>query len=398
MAQGVRTSSAVAASALLALAGCGDAPATPTPRAVDLAAIADAELVAAVLDECHRPLRGQLDRIAAVVTPPDGHQVQLFAELPRRLRCQTEQGSWLLVDDDAYRLGDDAAATVAAADRLRLQQLRTLLDAALFGPLHRATGCSRTGAATWQLAQPGGDPVTLALRPGTLLPAQLGQVQVLDYLRTPTTWIVRRAALDGLGPCDVRFVFNDLAWAPDFFAPPDRRDTAPRPATGTLRLPAQGSEPRSPVPVLVDAPALRVIVRADPGDWPGRCASYAPLHAELVRQQQRVAGFAMLWQQDGRAWLAAPFRRRDDGPEFAPPAGWTVRDFEAGRWLVVYPQDGDLAARVATGTRQLQDALAAQRLTAAGPVLAQPFVHLEEGEPPASKLAAPTVRMSVPVR
>ncbi len=349
-----------------------------------------------MLDECHRPLRGRVDRVAAIVRLPDGQTVRLFAQLPDRLRAIDAAHSLLLVEDQAFQLDGGEAAAAPPATAAHLRRLRTLLDAALLGPLHRATGCQRTGPTTWDLTQPEGAAVGLELRPGTLLPARIGAVQLIDYRRTSTTWIVQRAALADLGECQLEFVFDDLDWAPDFFAP--RAGTA-APTTGArLRLPATAGEPRSATPFVVEAAAARWIVVADPGGWPARAERYAPLHAELRRQDQQVAGFPILWQEDGQAWLAAPFRRRPGGPDFAPPAGWTIRDVAAGRWLVVYPPDGDLAARTGAGAAGLQAALAPLGLAADGPVLAQPFVHLEAGEPSAATLAAPVVRMSVRVR
>ncbi|MBL8730384.1 MAG: hypothetical protein JNM25_18345 [Planctomycetes bacterium] len=384
------------------LAACGGgAAAGPTPRAVDLTTIADADLVAAVLDECHRPLRGRLDRIAAIVGLPGGDEVRLFAELPDKLRALDATGSWLLLHDEVRRLGGDDTQPVAAADADRVRRLRTLLDGALLGPLHRARGCRRIGPVEWELPQPDGSTARVALRPGTLLPDRVvgghGEVRCVDYLRTSTTWMVQRAALDGLGECTLQFVVDDLAWAPDFFTAGPRDAVAP--ASGaTTRLAAATGEARSPVPFVVDAAATNWVVVADPGTWPARCERYAPLHAELLRQDQQVAGFPILWQEDDAAWLAAPFRRRPEGPAFRPPTGWTIRAVPAGRWLVVYPPEGDFAARRADGERRLREALPALRLTARGAVITQPFLHLQEGEPPVDKLAAPVLRMSLPVQ
>ena len=70
----------------------------------------------------------------------------------------------------------------------------------------------------------------------------------------------------------------------------------------------------------------------------------------------------------------------------------------AGQGALVWPPTGDLAARRSEGTRQLEAALREHGLTAAGPIVAQPSLHLEEGLPPESKLAAPAVRVSVLVR
>lgn len=403
MAQGVRSRAIASAGAVWLLTACGgDAPAEPLPRRVDLAGIADRDLVAAVLDECHRPLRGRLDRIAATVQLPDGAEVRLFAQLPDQLRVVEPGGSHLLLQDVAWRLGGEQAEPAPPATAERLRNLRTLLDTALLGPLHRAVDCRRTGPAEWELAAPDGGVARLALRPGTLLPASLtvaqGTVHFVDYLRTTTTWMVRRAALDGLGECTLQFALDDLRWSADFFSAGPR---APAPLAADpprTRLPVTAGEAPSAVPFVVETAAMDWIVVADPGTWPLRSERYAPLHAELVRQDQHVAGFPVLWQEHAACWLAAPFRARRDGAAFVPPAGWTIRTQPAGRWLVVYPPAGDFAARLAAGERLLRDALAALGLTARGAVIAQPFFHLEEGEPPAEKLAVPVVRMSLPVQ
>jgi hypothetical protein len=135
----------------------------------------------------------------------------------------------------------------------------------------------------------------------------------------------------------------------------------------------------------------------DPGDWAARAAAYAPLHAELERQDQSIAGFPQLWQQDGQRWLGAPFRRRSDGPALQAPGDWQVLEIAAGRWLVVHPAEGDLATRIATGERLLQDALRERGLRARGPIVSQPYLHLHEGAPSATALAAAKVRVAVPV-
>ena len=383
---------------LLAVA-CGDAtPPAAAPRAVDLAAIADADLVDAVLDECHRPLRGRLDRIAAVVTLPDGAEVHLFAQLPDQLRTQAQDGSYLLRDDTVLRLGDDGATAATADDAERVRRLRALLDGALLGPLHRAVACTRAGACEWDVTERGGGVVRLALQPGTLLPARLGDVTFGEHLRTTTTWVAKRSALPGLGDCTLRFTFGDVTWAPDFFTAKPRADAQPTPLPAHVRMTTQPGEARSPVPVLQEQPATAWLVIADPADWPARHAAYRPLHAALEAQDQHVAGFPLLWREGERSWLGAPFRRRADGPAFVVPHGFTVRELPAGRWLVVYPPAGDLTTRLADGERLLRETLAARGLEAAGPIVAQPFVHLQEGVPTDDKLAAPVVRLSVPVR
>ncbi len=383
-------------------AGDGNAPQERRPRSVDTEAIREQDLVGAVLDECHRPLRNRMDRLVATVTGPDGTETQLFAELPGKLRVQSATGRYLLRDGAVAHFDGDAA--VNADEQGRVRDLRDLLDAAAFGPLHRASGCRRLGKATFALAADSGE-VGIDLRAGSLLPAALrfGDVTITidEYVSTPTSHVARVLTHPRLGRCRVVLEQANVAWDADFFAPRGAADAPDRkasPAPGGMRLQPGGSgEKRSPTPQLVTLQPLRHAVVADPGDWPARATAYRPLHDELVRQEQSIAGFPVLWHDERGRWLAAPFRQRADGPAFAPPAGWTVRDVAGGRQLVVYPAAGTLDERVAAGERLLREALAAQQLRALGPITAQPFFHLQEGVPPANKLAAPVVRVAVVV-
>lgn len=397
------TSRPLALFALTLLAACGDPPAVippaAIPRAVPSASLDPTTLVDAVLDECHRPLRGKADRVAATIELPAGRSVQLFAQLPDDLRLQGDGEVLVLRGNDAARLaGGDSLLRPEEVARLR--SLRTLLDAATLGPLHRANGCTRLGTHTFALAQPGGGSVELTLRPDTLLPAALfageDAVRLQDYLRTAaSTWVVQVAESKTLGRCKVRIDTGGITWNADFFALPGETKPA-----GNRRVVTPGVqvESKSPTPILVDGQAVRWVVIDDPGDWGARTKQYAPLFAELQRQQQANAGFPVLFREQDRAWLAAPFRQRVKGPALAAPAGWQLRDFAPGKWLVVYPADGDLAARIAAGERMLRAAVESSGLTPRGPITAQPYLRLEEGEPAADKLAAPTVRMALPVQ
>lgn len=356
-------------------------------------------MVDAVLDECHRPLRGQTDRIAAWVALPDGSELRLFARLPHDLRVQGPTGQRLLCGDTAAVLGGGASAPTEA-EKVQLRALRTLLDAAVLGPLHRSQGCRRLGATTFALRQVDGTETELELRAGTLLPIRIGSgsaaVQLDDHLHTAAgTWLAQTARSEALGRCRVRIELGGVTWAKDFFTMPgEGKPTTTRPMTA----PGVVVETRSPTPILVDAPAVRWVVLTDPGGWPERTAAYTPLHAELQRQQQAIAGFPLLFRDDdGTDRLGAPFRRRKDGPEFSPPTGWQLREFAAGRWLVVYPADGDLPARLADGERMLRGAASERGLRIRGPLTAQPHLHLQEGPPTAERLAAPVVRMALPV-
>lgn len=401
MAQDVRSRHALTGALLLVACGGGGtdaAPApAPTPRAVDVAAIPAEQLADAVLQECHAPLRGTMSRLAATVTLPDGRLVNAFVELPERLRAQSSAGLFVLRGDEVRRSDGDAPVTAAQQDEARA--LRALLDAAAFGPLHRAVRCARVEGTAFEVVDSGGAATRVRLRPGTLLPDSFagahGEVTVHDYLRTPTTWIARELSVAGLGRCRVRFDSGAIDWNDDAFAWPDATKAAPdRPR---VTAPGSGGEPQSATPTPVAAKAMQWACVRDPGDWPARAAAYAPLHAELERQQQQIAGFPLLFEQDGGRWLAAPFRRRADGPEFVAPAGWDVRPVPDAGLLVCYPVGADVDARTAAGAAALRAALAAQGRTAKGPVTAQPFVHLEEGAPDDSKLATAKVRVAVRV-
>ncbi|MGB3970317.1 MAG: hypothetical protein WBO45_26525, partial [Planctomycetota bacterium] len=365
--------------------------------------LAEADVVAAILAECHAPLRGQMDRIAASITLADGGDVRAFAELPNRLHLQSQDARFLLLGDDLHRL--DGAGTVNAADRARAAALRLVLDAAAFGPLHRATSCRRLGPATFELTtRPANTRITCTLRPGTLLPAAFafptGTVTIVACVPTRTTWIAQELEAAPLGRCRVTLEQAGLGWKDDLFVPPPAAAAAASPPDNALRIVAPGHETRSQsaAPVVVDGKPQHWAIVRDPGDWPARAAAYRPLAEEIARQGQQLYGFPLLFTENGAAWLAAPFRQRPDGPAFAAPKSWTVRAVPAMRWLEVHPVGGDVTAKAAAGERLLRDALAAQGLVADGPVLTQPFFHLEEGEPSAAKLADPKAKVRVVVR
>lgn len=389
-------------------AACGDQ--APQPRHVDTSRIADDALVAAVLDECHKPLRGRMDRVAAEVLLPGSQVVRLWAQLPGSLRAIDGEARFLAKDGQVYRLdgagGDpdgragQIATAATPAETVRVEALLALLDAASLGPLHRATGCRRLGNHEWEIVQPAGPPFRLRLHAETLLPASLhgpgGEVILDEHLRSPVTWMVKTATSPVLGRCAIVFEQPDITWTSDFFALPEAKAASGRP-----RIPfvAEGGvEPRSSTPFRAERAAVDQVLLDDPGTWPERVAAAAPVYEELARQKQKIAGFPILFAEGSRRILAVPFRPRDPTVRLVQPPGWRIANLEAGSLLVVYPADGDLAARCTAGEKLLRDALASQGLVADGPVCVQPFVHLDEGVPPAAKLANPTVRVFVPVR
>ena len=165
-----------------------------------------------------------------------------------------------------------------------------------------------------------------------------------------------------------------------------------------MAVPGAVPETRSPVPVSSETKATRWVCLADPGSWAARVAAYRPVHAELERQRQLIAGFPIFWQEDGKAWMAAPFRQRANGEALQAPKDWQLREVPAGRCLEVWPPADSLEQKLAAGEQLLREALQVQRLSPAGPILTQFYLHLQEGEPPPEKLASPVVRMAVAVR
>ncbi|MFM1870844.1 MAG: hypothetical protein RL398_266, partial [Planctomycetota bacterium] len=277
-----------------------------------------------------------------------------------------------------------------------LTAMRQVVDAAAMGPLHRSKTANREGA-TLRLPAAGYAACEVVLRTDSVLPARWtfdgDVVEVRDFLRTTTTWMTKTVHHADLGAVEIAFERAGVVWSPDFFAPPASRDESPAPR---IVLPGQGgAEARSATPAAGKAAAMQLVVLPDPGDWAARATAYAPIHAELERQNQRIAGFPMLFDDGGRSLLAAPFRRRPDGPAFVPPDGWQLRDWPDQQLLVVYPADGDFEQKRRAGTAALRDTLAAQGRRMLGPIVIQPFFHLQDGAPAADKLAAPVVRVSV---
>lgn len=370
------------------------AAAPENARAVPTGSVAAEQLVAAVLEECHRPLRLRMQRVKAFVTLPGGARWLVQADLPHRARTRKGRQEWLVNGGRVTSLEGDEAASEAAG---RTLDLTVLVDVAAFGPLHRATGCSEEGDA-FRLAQPDADAVRLALHPDTLLPASMrvrgDLIVVEDYLRTPSSWVARRLRHPRLGVCEVVFEDGGIQF-PDGYFDPEREDTGQQPV---IRQPIPGAvvETQSPTPIVVDGKATQLVVLPDPGDWQDRYAPYREVIDELQLQNQRIAGFPCLFvDEDRRGLMAAPFRQRKGQPPFDPPSDFLLSDVPAGKLLVVYPPDGDVEARIEAGRRLLERALANRRLTAKGPMIAQPFVHLDAAPPEAAELVDVAVRVWV---
>lgn len=413
---------------LLSLAACGpDAPSesdpstagpstggtTPTPptwqaaRKVDVASIDAADLVQAVLDECHKPVAQRMSRVMVSVTLPDATEAQprrllVQADLPHRARVREGLREHLWVKQQIHRL--DAGAQeepieTREARRAEVEPLVRIVDAVAFGPLYRAKGCQRLGDG-FAITDAAGKMTTLRLHPGTLIPRSLTYtdgrtVHFDDYLRTASTWIVSRATLSPLGACQVVFEDGGMLFADEFFAPPGS-STTPKP-TENVHMPAPGvvKESESTTPITVIGKAVRWVVLDAGDDWQQRHELYTPVHDELEEQNQRIFGFPMIWEQDGKTMLGAPFKQREGGKELQAPTGWRIESSPATAQLVVYPNTGTVAERIAAGTTLLRRTALNRKLKMIGPIVAQPFVHLHEGVPSTEKLADCKVRMSV---
>ncbi|MFT4842910.1 MAG: hypothetical protein ACI8UD_000500 [Planctomycetota bacterium] len=371
-------------------------------RTVDQEDLSAATLVAAILDECHRPLAQRMDRIKVTVTLPNQRRLLVQADLPDRARVHEGKRDLLWVNQKVYRLDDGAASEPAAeneANRARVPALLRIVDAVAFGPLYRAIHCERDGN-DFVLTDQDGVKTTLQLHAKTLLPRALvyadkQTVRFDDYLRTKTTWVVKRATLAPLGTCETFFEDGGLLFSNDFFTPPGTSDRANSGEQLRMTTPGVVREHEASTPITVVGKAAQWVILAADDDWAQRHEAYAPVHAELEAQNQRIFGFPMIWKHDGQTLLGVPFRQRDSGKAFVAPPGWKTASSPKTTQLVVYPPSGNVAERIATGTAQLQRTAANRKLTMIGPIVAQPFVHLHEGAPGKSKLANCKVRMSV---
>lgn len=392
---------AAAFALLLQLAACGGSD-PDAPREVDVTALAPDAVVAAVLTECHAGLRG-MDQVLLQVTFSSGTVAQVQGRLPDQLRIQSTDGTTLLLrDDTAYALRDGTAVALQGDDLARAKAIALLCDAAALGPLHRATGVERTSAFAFALAQPDGSKWSLHLQPGTLLVDRLrgplGEVRVLEHLHTATTWMVRRAETAPLGACTVQFVSNDVTIDEHLLALPvePRKPAAPEPKSASGNR--VGGEARPAVPQLDSQKAANMLICDDPGDWSQRATLVQQRIDALAAAGQKLAGFPAYFRSGDRARIGIGFRARAADSPWKPPEGWEVIQQDAGRILVVFPEGDDLETRLQRGEQLLRAALAEQKLETQGPILAQPYLHLEEGLPPADKLKNPVVRMSVKVR
>lgn len=371
-------------------------------RKVDITKILDSELVAAILDECHKPLKTRMQQVKVTVTLPDQRRLLVQADLPDCVRVREGKRKLLVRDGQVRALEGQAAPT--AADDLLARQLAQIVDAVAFGPLYRAASCRREHD-DYVLTTKEGTSHRLLLHDNTLLPKSLtmggATVHIAGYLKTRTTWVANQVTLAPLGTCGVYFEDGGVLFGRGFFDVPSTATTSNRPDASNnapaMRMTQPGTvrESESPTPILVRGKAEQWVLLKDPGDWQARHERYQPIHSELESQNQRIAGFPILFEQNGERYLAAPFRQRDLGDPIRTPNGWRLTEQSASRLLLVYPPKGSIDERIRTGTELLQRVIANRSLKALGPIRAQPFVHLHVAPPNDQKRSRCKVRMSV---
>jgi len=386
-------------------AGKAEPPPQGTPKnARKVDEVAAEQLVAAILDECHKPLRKRMQQVKIRVTLPAGRSLLVQADLPDLARITEGRRNHLWRNQTAHRLGEPDASESAdeqKANREMVAPLVRIVDAAAFGPLYRAKTCTKNGDH-YVLTDAAGTKTELRLFEGTLLPRSLTcagrTVRIDDYLRTKTTWVVNKVTHAALGTCDVFFEDGGILIPRGFFDLPSEQGSQNPDENIRVTAPGVVRERESTTPILVKGSAAKwVLIEASP-DWQQRHERLLPVHEELVRQNQRIFGFPMYWQQGGKDYFAVPFRQREDGPALKAPADWQLSGSAQTKMLVVYPDTGNVAARIRTGTALLQRALTNRKLKALGPIVAQPFVHLQNGPPTEKKRNNCKVRMSVRVQ
>lgn len=388
------------------LAACGQRVADGNDQGIDLASLDGSTVPARILAACHADVTG-FDRFAAQITLPDGAGAKAFGNLPSRLRIEWPDQRVHLVDGPiartAGREGTPSSA-LAGEEAARAAAMLRLLDAATLGPLRRASACERTGDASFRVTTRDGATFSLALAPDALRVASLQQIApveaapvvVVEHLRTSTTHIVRVAETAPLGACTIRFDAVDFTWDESMFD--DRATEHPAATQKPAPSVTVGAPQRPTEPTIESTRPARWLCIDDPGTWEAR-ASFAQRAAAALRAAgQSPAGFCGLADDGGRALFVVPFRAGPGAAGFDAFEGATIREAPAFRTLAVYPPRGSFDERARQGAAQLHKALADRALHAAGPVLTQPFLHLDEKTPDAEALASPVVRVSVALR
>jgi hypothetical protein len=389
-------------------------PTGPPPRDVDVAALPAEHIVEAILRECHGELQG-MAHVSAQLQSESFGTVRALAELPGQLRLEYPQGRTAVITADERALVRDADATTPreadTKERDRLLAIRTMLDVATLGPLRRAEACERLAARSFALTLADGSQAELRVRPRSLLleSMQIGgyDVRVLDHLHTPASWIIREVDMAPIGRCRIRLDAADFAWDPGAFTldepdPPQPATAEQRATYPRLPLPVGfrvGGEERPTTPQIFASRPRRLLIVDDPGTWPARADAVRSRLDALRALGQEQAGFAGLSTVDGRPRLVIGFRATDSAlSEVKAGDGESIRESPVGRELVVFPDQGDFDQRRQRGERMLRQSIEAHGLEPLGPILCQPYLHLDEGAPDPTQLQAPTVRMSVAVR
>ena len=409
MAQGLRTRQLglglLLSLLVLPIQGCSDE--REGPGVDDLS---PAELLAAVLEYCHGPLQGGMERSLLDIqgVSPEGiPPVRIALWLPDLMRVDGDTVE-ILRGGDGWRCprpGDGPTFKLDGAGLASLVEMRDLLRGLLLIPLYEMQSVKREGSAL--LVELGdGERWYLELRDGSLLPASLrgppGEIRFLEYVETSVTRLPRRASLGELGERQVRLRTSGIRFEPFLFADPETQLAQELPQ-GSPREAASfsmGADRRPASPEEMQIPAAFWLEIQDPGDWQRRAELVKSSHRALYGLGQTLAGFTGFVEEGQRTLMVIPFfpdQERGSRP-FVRREDQVVRRLPEHRALVVYPPEGAFAEAVASGTEQLERHALRNLLETAGPVRVYPYIFLGQRVPTAEDLASVIVRLELPIR
>ena len=397
MAQGVRDLGRRLIAALGIAAGLAAQPGERPPH----------ELVDAVLQKHHGPLRGTFDSaVIQLRAQPDDPATQVLLQMPGRMRVDHPGDRVdLLVDGNGWRCVRGSAAERLEGEALQdLQTLMMQVRGLLLLPLYRAEKIKRVGPGILSLMLPGGETWRLELDPETLTLKEVrgpgGAVRFDAFLTTRVTVHPQRVALGERGTRHVKFVTSDLFVADSVFADPFGAVdlNAAKPRRRALHAPRASSEMPARAE-LQELPRRTYLVLADPGDWDARCRAIVAAGQLLGDAGQLPDGLPTYRLTAGERRLLIPFRADPSkgSPPFVRSEGQVIEHQPAQQAVVVAPARGPWRETIASGEKMIAAFAAARGYRAAGPLVAIPFI--EPVVPPDAALRGKLpIRLELPVR